>query len=141
MRALQRGISDHTPLLVDSGEAVHWGNKDILSFETSWFEREGFTALFAREWEKDQRGDSTVDRWQFKIQHLRQFLKGWAKNYNVAYKRHKDILLNIINDLDIKSERGNLSTDESVTKGEAEVCLAKLLREEEIKCALRAKVT
>lgn len=41
VRALQRGLSDHTPLLVDSGEATHVGNKNIFSFKLSWFEREG----------------------------------------------------------------------------------------------------
>lgn len=36
VRALQRVISDHTPLLLDSGNAMHMGNKDGFSFESSW---------------------------------------------------------------------------------------------------------
>ena len=47
VQALSRGISDHTPLLVDSGEAAHVGNKNIFSFELAWFEREGFQDLIA----------------------------------------------------------------------------------------------
>lgn len=39
MQVLQRAISDHTPLLVDSGEAAHMGNKNTFSFELSWFEK------------------------------------------------------------------------------------------------------
>lgn len=37
VRALQRGLSDHTPLLVDSGDATHVGNKNIFSFKMTWF--------------------------------------------------------------------------------------------------------
>ena len=34
VRALQRSISDHTPLILDSSEAAHLGNKAAFSFET-----------------------------------------------------------------------------------------------------------
>jgi endonuclease/exonuclease/phosphatase family metal-dependent hydrolase len=37
VRALTRTGSDHTPLLIDSGEQAHMGNKSIFSFELSWF--------------------------------------------------------------------------------------------------------
>ena len=53
VQALTRGISDHTPLLVDSGAPTHLGNKNIFSFELAWFEREGLLELLAREWAKD----------------------------------------------------------------------------------------
>ena len=33
VRALQRAISDHSPLLVDSGESTHVGNRNKFSFE------------------------------------------------------------------------------------------------------------
>ena len=47
VRALQRGISYHTPQPLDSGEAAHVGNKAVFSFELSWFQREGFYDLVA----------------------------------------------------------------------------------------------
>ena len=50
IQALQRAISDHTPLLVDSGEATHMGNQNVFSFEIAWFKREGFIDLIAWEW-------------------------------------------------------------------------------------------
>ena len=49
VQALSRAISDHTPLLVDSAEATHVGNKSTFSFKSAWFEREGFLDLIARE--------------------------------------------------------------------------------------------
>ena len=67
VQALSRAISDHTPLLVDSGEATHVGNKNTFSFELVWFEIEGFLDLIAREWAKDSGGRSNVKRWQNKI--------------------------------------------------------------------------
>ena len=51
--ALSRAISYHTPLLVDSGEATHVGNKNTFSFELAWFEREGFLDLITWELAKD----------------------------------------------------------------------------------------
>ena len=63
VQALSRGISDHTPLLVDSGEAMHMGNKNTFSFELAWFEREGILDLIAREWAKDTGGLTSVERW------------------------------------------------------------------------------
>lgn len=73
VRALQRGLSEHTPLFVDSDDATHVRNKNIFSFELSWFEREDLLDLVAREWDKENRGESNIERWQYKIRHLRQF--------------------------------------------------------------------
>ena len=47
VQALQRAISNHTPLIVDSGDANHAGNRNVFSFELSWFEQEGFMDLIA----------------------------------------------------------------------------------------------
>jgi endonuclease/exonuclease/phosphatase family metal-dependent hydrolase len=62
VQALHRAISDHTPLLVDSGEATHAGNINNFSFELGWFEREGFMDLIATEWAKEFCGISNVDK-------------------------------------------------------------------------------
>ena len=76
VQALSRGISDHTPLFVVSGEPNHVGNKNTFSFELAWFEREGFLDLVAREWAKDAGGRTSVERWQNKIRHLRSSCVG-----------------------------------------------------------------
>uniref|UniRef100_A0A453PKM3 Uncharacterized protein n=1 Tax=Aegilops tauschii subsp. strangulata TaxID=200361 RepID=A0A453PKM3_AEGTS len=78
---------DHTPLLVDSGEATHIGNRNTFSFELSWFEKENFMDIIAREWAKRATGRTSVERWQNKIRHLRQFLRGWARNESGRYKQ------------------------------------------------------
>jgi hypothetical protein len=50
VRALTRSGSDHTPLLIDSGEQAHLENKAHFSFELYWFRQEGFHNLIQREW-------------------------------------------------------------------------------------------
>lgn len=52
----------------------------------------------------------------------------------------KERLLNLINHLDIKAERGTLLAQDRADKAEAEQKLKHLLREEELKWAMRAKV-
>nr|XP_040242573.2 uncharacterized protein LOC120962756 [Aegilops tauschii subsp. strangulata] len=140
VQALSRGISDHTPLFVDSGQPSHLGNKNVFSFEMAWFEREGFFDLVAREWAKDSGGKTALQRWQNKIRHLRSVLRGWAKHLSGIYKVEKERLLSLIQSLDVKAETTLLPVAELQAKRDAELRLKELLREEELKWALRAKV-
>jgi hypothetical protein len=140
VRAFQRGLSDHAPLLLDSGEAGHVGNKAPFSLELSWFDREGFIDLIAAEWEKENRGAMNVERWQYKIRHLRQFLHGWAKNASNIYKIEKERLLQLIDVLDIKAESAPRAPAECTAKREFKENLVKHMCEEEIKWAQGAKV-
>jgi hypothetical protein len=39
---LNRELSDHTPLLLDTGNASHRGNCQLFKFELSWLTREAF---------------------------------------------------------------------------------------------------
>jgi hypothetical protein len=75
-----------------------------------------------------------------KIQHLRKFLRGWARNASGDYKKEKERLLNIIDSLDIKAEISPLSECERKEKKEADERIAFLRRNEESKWAQRAKV-
>jgi hypothetical protein len=49
VQALTRSGSDHTPLLVDTGNQAHHGNKPHFSFELSWLRQEGFYDMVAAE--------------------------------------------------------------------------------------------
>jgi hypothetical protein len=50
VRALTRAGSDHTPLLIDTSEQAHLGNKAHFSFELSWLKHEGFHDMVSKEW-------------------------------------------------------------------------------------------
>ena len=89
VRALNRLGSDHTPLLSDCGMPAHLGNRSLFSFELVWFREEGFFDMVKTEWVSVNVGATPVERWQNKIRHLRQFLRGWAKNPSGEYKKKK----------------------------------------------------
>ena len=96
VHALMRTGSDHTPLLINSGDQAHKGNKNHFSFELSWMRHEGFYEMVAKEWGSVVHGNSPTDIWQNKVRHLRQFLKGWAKNMTSEYRKLKEKLLALI---------------------------------------------
>ena len=122
------------------GRQTHVGNKNIFSFELAWFEREGFLDLIAREWTKDSGGRTPIERWQNQIRHLRSFLRGWAKHLSGVYKVEKERLLSLMQALDVKVECTILDPTELHVKLAAGRRLEELLREEELKWELRAKV-
>jgi hypothetical protein len=96
VRALTRAGSDHTPLLIDSGQHAHRGNRLRFSFELSWFEQDGFHEMIAAEWATVSAGNSPIQTWQKKIRHIRRFLRGWAKDLSGKYRKEKERLLGII---------------------------------------------
>jgi hypothetical protein len=63
VRALTRTSSDHAPLLIDSGNHAHIGNKSHFSFETSWLKHDNFYEIVRAEWEAETRGDSPIAIW------------------------------------------------------------------------------
>ena len=81
-----------------------------------------------------------MELWQNKIRHLRRFLKGWAKNLSGKYKKEKERLLAIIDELDVKVESNPLSMAERDALKDANDRVTKLRRDEETKWAQRAKV-
>jgi hypothetical protein len=75
-RALTRAGSDHTPLIIDSGEQAYLANKSIFSFELAWLRRDGFYEMVAKEWASISRGKNPMELWQKKICHRCNFLRG-----------------------------------------------------------------
>jgi exonuclease III len=140
VRALTRTGSDHAPILIDSGIKAHLGNRPRFSFELHWLRHDGFYDMIVREWQSVTTGSAPMDRWLNKLRHIRRFLKGWAKNLSGQYKKEKERLLSIIDELDLKAESIRLSEQERDALRTANDKMAKLRREEEAKWAQRAKV-
>jgi hypothetical protein len=82
--------SDHAPLLIDSGNHAHIGNKAHFSFETSRLKHENFYEIVRAEWAAETRGNTPMAIWQNKIRHFRRFLKGWEKCLRVDNIRKKN---------------------------------------------------
>jgi hypothetical protein len=102
--------------------------------------RDGFTELVTTEWNAIQFGNSPIERWKNKIRHLRQYLRGWAKNLSCFYKKEKERLTLLIDELDLKAKTIPLSVAESAAKKEADECLDKFHCQEESKWAQQEKV-
>lgn len=140
IHALARSGSDHTPLIIDSEDQAHLGNRAQFSFELSWLNEEGFYDMIAAEWASVTSGHTPIELWQNKIRHLRRFLRGWAKNLSSKYRKERDRLLKIIDDLDIKVESVDLSMPKRAALRETNDFVSKLRHDEDSKWAQRAKV-
>jgi hypothetical protein len=128
--ALSRDISDHTPLLLDTGRAPSSGNQPLFKFELGWLLREGFADMVKEVWESVSEEEDNMRRWQAKIRRLRQYLRGWAKNVSGANKKEKKELLDKLDMLDKKAEVSLLSAHEADLKQCLHNRLSQLLREE-----------
>jgi len=87
--AHSRDISDHTPLILNTGEANTSVTQSIFKFELGWLLRDGFRDLVTKTWLEQNRGTNAMERWQNKIRKLRQYLRGWAKNTSGSNKKEK----------------------------------------------------
>jgi len=91
-------------------------------------------------WKKELRGETLLQRWQNKIRRLREFLRGWAKNFSRKYKNKKAELIRKACELDKKVELQPLSSMEIDPKNYYKERLALLLWEK-VKWYQRAKTT
>jgi hypothetical protein len=112
VQALTREISDHTPLLLDTGTPSHRGNARNFKFELAWLTRDGFFYQVKGVWKAENRGRSPMEQWQNKIRRLRRFLRGWARNLVSQNRRDKSNLFAKIDALDRKTETVLLSSEE-----------------------------
>jgi hypothetical protein len=79
VQTLNRDISDHTPLFLNTGELSSLSNHKQFKFELGWLLRDGFTEMIKELWSNIEAEGSSMDIWQTKIRRVRQFLRGWAK--------------------------------------------------------------
>jgi hypothetical protein len=127
--AMSRDISDHTPLLLDTGRNSSTNGQHIFKFELGWLLRDGFGDMVKGIWDSVEDLDDELKSWQSKMRRLRQHLRGWAKNVSGANKKKKKELLDM---LDKRAEAGVLSVQETNLKQCLHNCLGQLLRVEEL---------
>jgi hypothetical protein len=96
-------VSDHTPLVLDSGSAPP-SRSSRFFFETSWFEVLGFVELVTHRWGEHAlqltRSRGPEDWLHDQAYALRQFLKGWGANLGKDSRVFKANLLAKIQELD-----------------------------------------
>jgi len=140
VEARDRNISDHTPLVLNTGSSTHQDRQFSFKFERGWLIRDGFFDMVANIWRQECHGTTSMQRWQNKIIRLRQYLRGWAKHTAGAYKQEKKRLIAGLDELDKKAETTILTDNEINLKYYLKERLISLLREEEINWYERAKV-
>ena len=86
VHALNREISDHTPLLMNTGNSSVTYQPQF-TFELGWLLREGFVEMVSDIWQNTLAEGTPLERWQNKIRKLRQYLRGWAKHTSGTYKK------------------------------------------------------
>jgi len=94
--ALSRDISDHTPLLLNTGGASPDSSQPMFKFELGWLLRDGFMYMVKKVWSEENKGYTPMEKWQAKMRRLRQFLRGWAKNVSGANKKKRKTYLMLL---------------------------------------------
>lgn len=95
--------SDHTPLVIDSGDLpVSPSNR--FQFDSSWLLVDGFSSLISVKisslLSSVHCSFGPMDDWHFCSYNLRKFLRGWSKNRAVETHREKVALEHEIMGLD-----------------------------------------
>jgi len=141
VHALDRGVSDHTPLLLETGDPAFSGHPKHFKMELSWLSHEDFKEKVKEIWSQLVVGQNSVQRWNRKMGALRKQLRGWARHHHGVYKAQKENLQKVVTNLDTQAEIRNLSQGERDQLETARDDLIKLLREEELRFHQRAKAT
>ena len=130
VRSLERieKLSDHAPLLLDSGSEMLQGKQPQFKFELGWLYRVGFSDMVKEVWNRPVRGNTPIKRWNNKIRALRKHLRGWARHLAGLYKKEKRRLSEIIDHLEAIAEMRLLSEQELDMKNQANEKIATLLR-------------
>ena len=140
VQAVDRGQSDLTPLLLDTGTSAFEGKNKQFKFELSWFTHEGFDNRVIEIWNKKIKRRNSVQRWNNKLSALRRILRGWVAQTNGEYKNKKLEQQSTTCRLDSIAEVRDLAEGELRQLAQSRDHLTKLLRDEEIKYYQRAKV-
>lgn len=99
--------SDHTPLILDSGEGGNSRPK-YFYFESKWMLTEGFEELLRNRWmnlrQTSEFGTYSLDIWHGCLQGLRKFLRGWNLKLIGQQRATKVQLFKRIGNIDLVAE-------------------------------------
>jgi hypothetical protein len=74
-------LSNHTPLVLNTGASTHNNKQPLFIFERGWLLREGFFDMVANLWQSENKGVTAMERWQNKIRHLRAASSWMGQTY------------------------------------------------------------
>ena len=120
VRALERieKLSDHAPLLLDTGSEMLRGKQPQFKFELGWLHREGFSDMVKEVWKRPVKGNTPIQRWNNKLRSMRRYLGGWARHTTEVLKKEKISLPSHIDDLEAITEVRPLTTQKIKLKSQ-----------------------
>ncbi|KAK1694372.1 hypothetical protein QYE76_011069 [Lolium multiflorum] len=115
LTAVTRIGSDHSPLLLDSGEETP-RRQPRFFFQTWWFGVRGFQELMTGKLGGYLKllglDRGSIDVWHRVARNSRQFLKGWGANLGKEKRLFKEGLLAQVADLDRRADSSGLDEDD-----------------------------
>ncbi|KAG5594744.1 hypothetical protein H5410_035976 [Solanum commersonii] len=135
---LQKVTSDHTPILLQSG---NWEpRRSYFKFENWWLQTEGFLDRVKMWWNSivcEGRSDFIL---AFKLRALKDKLKEWAKTSNGNLAMQKQNILAKLAELEEIQDQRVLTEDETLSKAELLVDFESIAKCEEIAWRQRSRV-
>jgi len=119
LSSLTRIGSDHTPLLLDTGDLKKQQARQFF-FERQWCSEANFSQEIEDRWADCKRKwpehAYSMDKWHGGISNLRSFLRGWGNNLRGEYRKKKNNLLSIIQNIDNREDDMDLYRDAMQSK-------------------------
>jgi hypothetical protein len=109
---LPKGISDHTPLLLNAGDNYSFGKKKFR-YEKWWMERDDFRGMVDKAWAIECSSADPMEVWQCKVRNFRKLIRGWSNNVLAEMNKHKQSIAAEYNFLDMEAEKRILDVEES----------------------------
>lgn len=138
-RSILRIGSDHTPIVVDSGED-RIERSYIFIFEMAWMAQEGFKQMIIDRW-PERKDERILDYWKQCTIELRKFCRGWCRNNDNAIKKEKQALKDRLSELDGKGDTTCLNEVEWQEIYNLEVRMEQIYTYEEIRWQRRGGET
>jgi len=141
--SLTRVGSDHSPIILDSGEQGNPRTKYFF-FENKWLLDQDLVGLVTQKWNDSttKRPDNcySMDAWHGSLTSIRQFLKGWGARKAGEVKRLKTDILQQLEAIDHLADGAELSAETWHKRYDLEHSLEQIYQMEELHWKQRGDV-
>ena len=83
-----RNISDHTPLILNTGSSTHQNKQPTFKFERGWLIRDGFFDMVAKLWQSETSCNTALEKCRIRLDTWDSIL-GVGPNIQLAHKKRK----------------------------------------------------
>jgi hypothetical protein len=131
VKKLVKDQSDHSPLLLDTGDNVVLPRNKEFKFDTTWLQNEEFLERVSEIWLRPVKSSDPIDVLNIKLKRVKKYFKGWGSNLFGHTKKKKSELRKELDSLEQMEEIAELSPTDVVKKTQIMVELFNIHAEEE----------